>query len=143
MNPQLDKSPGLPFMSQPAIEQGQPAFNGGQSAYHGAEAFPTSPELPPEGAIPMQSLGLPAASIPTSAAPVARQYDTQASAHATGTDDSAGSDLDQEWIDKAKSIVEKTRNDPYLQSKEISKIKADYLRVRHNKHIKVTEEKAQ
>ncbi|HZM63544.1 MAG TPA: hypothetical protein VFB59_00240 [Candidatus Saccharimonadales bacterium] len=47
-------------------------------------------------------------------------------------------DLDKEWIAKAKMIVEQTKNDPYLQSKEIGKVKADYLRIRFNKHIKVS-----
>lgn len=46
-------------------------------------------------------------------------------------------DLDREWIAKAKRIVEETKHDPYLQSKEIGKAKADYLRIRFNKHIKV------
>lgn len=48
--------------------------------------------------------------------------------------------LDQEWIAKAKMIVEQTKQDPYLQSKELSKVKADYLRIRFNKHIKVSPE---
>lgn len=50
-------------------------------------------------------------------------------------------DLDKEWIAKAKMIVEQTRHDPYLQSREIGKLKADYLRIRYNKHIKVTPDK--
>ncbi len=50
-------------------------------------------------------------------------------------------DLDKEWIAKAKLIVEQTRHDPYLQSREIGKLKADYLRIRYNKHIKVSPDK--
>lgn len=53
----------------------------------------------------------------------------------------ADSDLiEKEWVQKAKAIVEKTRQDPYLQNKEITKAKADYLKKRYNKVIKVTEE---
>lgn len=51
-------------------------------------------------------------------------------------------DLDKEWVAKAKLIVEQTKNDPYTQSKEIAKVKADYLRIRYNKHIKVGQDKA-
>jgi len=50
-------------------------------------------------------------------------------------------DLDKEWIAKAKMIVEQTKNDPYTQSKEIAKVKADYLRIRYNKHVKVVQNK--
>ena len=45
--------------------------------------------------------------------------------------------LDQEWADKARDIVEKTKNDPFLQSRELNKVKAEYLKIRFNKHIKV------
>lgn len=42
--------------------------------------------------------------------------------------------LDKEWINKAKYIVGQTKQDPFTQSKEIGKLKADYLRIRFNKH---------
>ncbi len=47
--------------------------------------------------------------------------------------------IEQEWVNKAKAIVERTRTDPHAQNKEINKIKADYIRKRYNKEIKVTE----
>lgn len=56
--------------------------------------------------------------------------------------DAAGDELDKEWVHKAKMIVEKTKDDPYKQSHEIGQVKADYLRIRFNKHIKVTQDKA-
>lgn len=56
---------------------------------------------------------------------------------------SAGSDsIDEEWVNKAKEIVEHTKNDPFLQSKELNKIRAGYLKTRYNKDIKVSEDKA-
>ena len=45
--------------------------------------------------------------------------------------------IEKEWVDKAKHIVEKTRNDPHLQNKEINQIKADYIKKRYNKNIKL------
>ena len=45
--------------------------------------------------------------------------------------------LDGEWIAKAKTIVEHTKEDPYTESIELSKAKADYLRIRYNKLIKI------
>jgi hypothetical protein len=48
--------------------------------------------------------------------------------------------LDAEWVNKAKEIVERTHTDPYLQSKELSRIKAQYIKARYSKDIKVSEE---
>ena len=49
-------------------------------------------------------------------------------------------DLDREWVYKAKEIVERTKHDPFMESRELSKVKADYLKTRHNKHLKVGED---
>lgn len=48
--------------------------------------------------------------------------------------------IEQEWVNKAKAIVERTREDPHLQNKEINKFKADYIKKRYNREIKVSEE---
>ncbi len=48
--------------------------------------------------------------------------------------------IEQEWVNKAKAIVERTRQDPHLQNKEINKFKADYIKKRYNREIKVSEE---
>ncbi|HCM51789.1 TPA: hypothetical protein DIS56_01495 [Candidatus Saccharibacteria bacterium] len=44
--------------------------------------------------------------------------------------------IEKEWVEKAKQIIAKTRNDPYSQKTEVSKIKADYIQKRFNKPIK-------
>ena len=46
--------------------------------------------------------------------------------------------IEKEWVDKAKQIVERTKQDPYLQNEEMTKMKADYLKKRYNRDIKVT-----
>ncbi len=43
--------------------------------------------------------------------------------------------IEKEWVEKAKEIVEKTKENPYLQNKAISEIKADYIKKRYNKDI--------
>lgn len=48
--------------------------------------------------------------------------------------------IEKEWIIKAKNIVNSTKNDPYLQNKEITKVKADYIHKRYGKTIKLTED---
>lgn len=44
--------------------------------------------------------------------------------------------IEKEWIERAKSIVNKTHDDPHRQKDEMSKVKADYIRKRFNKVIK-------
>ena len=47
--------------------------------------------------------------------------------------------IEKEWVDKAKTIVTQTRNDPYSQNKELNKFKATYMQKRYNKEIKTDE----
>lgn len=71
---------------------------------------------------------------------------------ATGSDNSsarhqispaAADDVDlieKEWVLRAKSIVERTKDDPHQQNQEMNKFKADYIKKRYNKEIKVSED---
>jgi hypothetical protein len=65
----------------------------------------------------------PAVSAPTSAPATAEDTDL----------------IEKDWVNRAKAIVDRTRNDPNLQNKEISHFKADYIKKRYNKDIKVSE----
>jgi hypothetical protein len=47
--------------------------------------------------------------------------------------------IEKEWVEKAKRIVEHTSDDPYVQQNELSKMKADYMKKRYNKDIKVSD----
>lgn len=47
--------------------------------------------------------------------------------------------IEKEWVDKAKKIVNATKENPYEQEKEVSKLQADYLMKRYNKQIKLSE----
>lgn len=134
MDPQMEKTPGL-ALPNPASEQGlslgtsgettaQPVENGGQPA----QAAP--PILPPA----MPPVAQAAASTPAPGGPA---YDATASASDKDGDNDA---LDEEWINKAKAIIGQTKHDPHLESAELSKVKADYLRIRYNKQIKVSED---
>lgn len=48
--------------------------------------------------------------------------------------------IEKEWVIKAKEIVEKTRTDPHEQNKEMNKVRADYLKKRYNKELRLSEE---
>lgn len=45
--------------------------------------------------------------------------------------------IEKTWVQRAKNIIEKTRNDPYIQKNEISKVKAEYIERRFNKKTKL------
>lgn len=47
--------------------------------------------------------------------------------------------IEKEWVDKAKSIVERTRDDPYRQSQDLTLVKADYIKKRYGKTIKISQ----
>lgn len=47
--------------------------------------------------------------------------------------------IEKEWVEKAKDIVHKTRDDPHSQNKEMNRFKADYMKKRYNKDIKLSE----
>lgn len=47
--------------------------------------------------------------------------------------------IEKEWVTKAKAIVMQTKDDPHQQNREMNKVKADYLKKRYNKDLKVSE----
>ncbi len=55
-------------------------------------------------------------------------------------EEAADSDLiEKEWVNKAKQIVEHTKDDPYEQQRAMGKFKADYMKKRYNKDVKVSD----
>lgn len=47
--------------------------------------------------------------------------------------------IEKEWVNKAKQIVERNRDNPYKQSEELTVFKADYMKRRYGKTIKVNQ----
>lgn len=62
---------------------------------------------------------------------------------AIGTDDAAAASpaaadndhIEKEWVNRAKMIIAQTKDDPHEQKKEISKVKAEYIRQRFGKNV--------
>lgn len=64
-------------------------------------------------------------------------------AQAPANDDLIAEDndlIEKAWVQKAKAIVEHTKNDPYRQNAEINKVKKDYIQKRYHKDIKLSDE---
>ena len=138
MDPHAEQVPGL-ALPKPSSEQGAydatpyrpgatpetvlPAVESGPISAGTSAGQVQAPIVPPQ----LVSGGVPV-STPLPVAP------------AQAADDNADA-LDEEWINKAKAIVEQTKHDPHLESQELGRVKADYLRIRYNRHIKVAEDR--
>jgi hypothetical protein len=92
---------------------------------------------PPAAAIDDASAAAPAAPAPPmslpppSAAPPAAAID-DASAAPPAAD---AEHIEQAWIDIAKRVVERTRDDPHAQNEALGKVKADYQKRRYNRSL--------
>lgn len=82
--------------------------------------------------VPMPS-GTAAQALPSDLAP---QTTSQASTPAMADDVDL---IEKEWVTRAKEIVERTKDDPRLQNQEMNRVKADYLKKRYDKDIKLDE----
>jgi hypothetical protein len=47
--------------------------------------------------------------------------------------------IEKEWVVRAKAIVEQTKENPFEQNKAMHKVKAEYIKKRYNKDLKVSE----
>lgn len=129
-------------LSLPRVEQGPVGFAQPHTAMRSPEAASLPGELPPI-APPMPAPIAATHQAPAATAPPIVPVSQPAVATATAPPDDTSDDLDQEWVHKAKAIVEKTKHDPHLESNELSKVKADYLKIRYNKQLKVAEPQSQ
>ncbi len=120
--PELPAPVGVPETAPAASEQAPAA----------AEKIATQPQFA-TGALPAIPLSLPAT--PTPATP---QTDVSSTTNSDVSITADDTDLiEKEWVEKAKKIVERTRDDPRQQSDELTAFKADYLQKRYGKIIKL------
>jgi hypothetical protein len=140
MNPSNKEASGL--QSPPAMaEQATPVADSGEKAPGSAEqpAVTTekAPVMRPAAAPPVSTIPLP---LPRPIPVAAQPGDVSATTQVSTLLANADSDLiEKEWVDKAKQIVERTRDDPYKQSEELTVFKADYMKKRYGKTIKVSQ----
>lgn len=111
---------GLERQRERGMEQEQPAQESGQS------------QQPKAVTTQVQTMPLPLPLTTDQPAP------TTPPAADSKTKDLPAQDADvieKEWVHRAKSIVNQTQDDPYVQKKEINRAGADYLKKRFNKTI--------
>lgn len=105
------------------VEKGQPAHQ--ETAASKAPSAPSqsTPQLTLPTADDQQS-----ANDPQAQPPPDKKAVITAPLHAAD-----GNTIEKEWVDAVKLVEERTKNDPYKQKDEVSRIKADYQLKRFNK----------
>lgn len=143
MNPSNNHYQPTPNLPAPTLEPSENLAEHSpapKSPDRHAETASAAPELPQTSPTPAPVA--PPAYVPPAPPPLpvnSPAHNLAVSAHSPASADDTDL-IEQEWVHKAKAIVEQTREDPHLQNKEINKFKADYIKKRYNREIKVTEE---
>ncbi len=107
----------------------------------GAEASTSHQESSPGKQAPQSSIQAQVAAITASGVmnPAAADDSTATTVPDTGLAVTDSDKIEKQWVEQAKAVIAQTREDPYRQKNEISKIKADYIKKRFKKIIKVNE----
>lgn len=80
--------------------------------------------------------------MPTSAAPAsspAMQAQPVAAAQPAVQAADDGDIIEREWVNRVRQIIAATAQDPYLQNKQLTELKAEYMQKRYNKVIKISD----
>lgn len=107
------------------------------AAGQGGQLPTAPPPLQPMQSSPTGTNPVPAPvpTTPVAAAQAQVSADATPAAPAEDTD----TEFDEVWVNKAREVVGRTHIDPFLESKELSKLKAQYIKARYNKDIKTSE----
>lgn len=104
-----------------------------------------------QGTEPSQAItsNVPSAPAPSQPAPLSTSTTDAANLSAAGSDSVptetttlVAEDVDlieKEWVERAKEIVHKTKDNPYLQNRALTQLKVDYVKKRYNKDVKMSE----
>lgn len=142
MSSNVDNVSGL-GLPQPSPEHGAvalPPYNESYDAQNATSVVAESAHMTPGVAPPLSPMVQGQATAGPLAGGLPQTAPIQSAASSVPADDDSDA-LDEEWVNKAKAIVEQTKTDPYIESKELGRAKADFLRIRYSKQIKVAEDK--
>lgn len=135
MNPNNGEQPAF-NMPQPGVET-----NSSHQPVTSEKSSVRTEHMPVSGfSIPQvqTAVPIPAPMPPQSVSPSTPSATTSTNSAAPAT--AADNDLiEKEWIVGAKRIVENTKEDPRIQSNQLSRYKADYMKKRYNKELKVAD----
>ena len=129
-------------LPKPIVEAGGPLDTGPESRST-PEALPASPETANSVSTPSSGTPVPQtpiADIPLVDSPIPTPTPSAPASPMSTPAVADDNDLiEKEWVVKAKKIVETNREDPYNQSKDMNIFRADYMKKRYNKTLKLGE----
>jgi len=120
------EAPGLMKAAEKSVSQ---AIEHGSMATAGSQTV-----LPPVPTMPVNAL--PVINDPAAGNPVQPRKIPVVTADLIADDKDL---IEKAWVEKAKAIVAQTKDDPYVQSNEITKIKEDYQQKRFKNKLKISE----
>lgn len=129
-NPAFELPPVKPEKAKMAGDQ-LPSYEVPQSSEHAPAPAERSSQ---------PSQGVPVAQSQQTSQPQASADPQQPSQAQATTTPQVADDTDlieKEWVEKAKEIVARTAKDPHRQNVEMSKFKADYVKKRYNKDLRL------
>jgi hypothetical protein len=130
MNPSSNENPGLNLPPPLMEQQGAPL-----PEQTGAVDTTPAEQYPLPGPVTSAAPSLPLPS--DGAAAILQQIDDKSTTESVGSVTTQHKDLiDKDIVDKAKAIIQKTKNDPYKQTEDITVFKAEHLSKNYNKTIK-------
>ncbi len=131
-NDQLDSSSAPAGSATMPLPSQLPAYDASSSPIP-AQAPPMTGSAPlaPPDKFPHASL--PSSANQASSPPPATTSESEAEEREAADADT----IERVWIDQIKTIVADTQGDPYRQVLEIQKLKAEYMKKRYNKDIKL------
>lgn len=128
----------------PPVTEQLPAEQAAEKSPAAPEQAPAAPERAstpvnqaPAMALPPVLLPVPPQAMQAAPPMASGAMAATAATSATAADD--GDLIEKEWVNKAKQIVEKTRDDPYKQSEELTLVKVDYMKKRYGKALKINQ----
>lgn len=138
-NPQFElPQPQLPGQEKPAPSEAAPDVGAATEQRNMEQPAAQAPVDPAQAAQSAQTAATAGANVPIPGlAPAAAGVAAVADEALLAED---GDLIEKAWIQKAKEIVERTKNDPYNQNIEINKVKKEYIQKRYNKDVKLNEE---
>ena len=115
-----------------------PAETGAESDTPAAEQRPAHQESSPSKQGPAPAIALPQDLPAAKPVVIPGNVTDDQMVHPTGQVASQKGDhiIEKQWVERAKAVVAATRDDPYKQKTEMSKVKADYIQKRFAKTIK-------
>ena len=132
MNPSSNETPSL-NLPAPVPEQ---APQGGEAHTQIPEALPVA-ETTPTAEVSSKAVATALNATPAPVTPVANSSDVSATTSSVANVTAKDSDLiEKAIVDKAKAIIEKTKDDPYEQTEQLAVFRGEHMGNEYNIELK-------